>query len=73
MGALLGGLVGYYMFQPAIGFLVGALLGLATAVSLEYGLGQLGMDHWIHKRRVLLPVLLEIPLFVFDVAMGETQ
>ena len=76
--ALLGGLIGYYMFRPLAGFLLGGLVGLAPALVLEYGLGRLGMDNWLYKRRVLLLVVLEVPLFVFVVgpyvyAVAETR
>jgi len=61
----MGGLVGYYTFAIAAGALIGGLAGLLVSLPIEWGLGWLGLKHWLYQRRVLLAVLVELPLVVF--------
>jgi pimeloyl-ACP methyl ester carboxylesterase len=63
--AVLGASVGYYIFRPAWGVLLGGLSGLSLGLAAEWLFGRLGKSHWLYRRRVLLVTLLEIPLFVF--------
>ncbi len=62
--ALLSALVGYYIMRPLITTLLGALAGLALAGLLEFALPY---GKWLYRRRILLLVLLEMPLFIFVV------
>jgi pimeloyl-ACP methyl ester carboxylesterase len=63
--ALMGGLVGYYTFAIPAGVLIGGSAGLLVSLPLEWGLGRLGLKHWLYQRRVLLTVLVELPFVVF--------
>jgi len=65
IGILFGSLIGYYIFKPLAGILYGFLVGFLTGLGVELLLDQLGNDHWLYRRRVLLAVLLEIPLATF--------
>lgn len=63
--AVMGGLVGYYTFAIPAGVLIGGSTGLLVSVPIEWGLGRLGLKHWLYQRRVLLAVLAELTLVVF--------
>ena len=63
--AAFGGVIGYYVFLPLRGILLGGLAGLTIGLLAETVFGQPGPASWLYRRRVLLIVLLEIPIAVF--------
>lgn len=65
IGAMFGGVIGYYIFRPGLGVLLGGLAGLLLGLAVEWALGRLGSHHWLYRRRVLLTVLVEVPVAVF--------
>lgn len=60
--AVLFTLVGYYLFDPLRWLPVGAVVGLALGLIIEYGLGLVG--GWLYRRRVTLAVPVEIVLMI---------
>ncbi len=67
VGMLLGAAIGYYLFQPALATLAGALTGLVIGLAIEVFHGKRARLAWWYRRRALIVVLLEIPLAVFVV------
>jgi pimeloyl-ACP methyl ester carboxylesterase len=65
VGAIFGALIGYYVFRPGAGILLGGLGGLTLGLVVELLAGPLGPTHWLYQRRALLLVLLEILLATF--------
>jgi pimeloyl-ACP methyl ester carboxylesterase len=63
--AAFGWVIGYYVFLPLRGILLGGLAGLTIGLLAETVFGQPGLASWFYRRRVLLIVLLEIPITVF--------
>lgn len=64
VGAIFGGLIGYYIFKPLEGLLWGVLCGLTIGLVAEFSLHRLGAQPWLYRRRVWLIVMLEIPLAI---------
>ena len=63
--AAFGAVIGYYVFQPVQGVVLGGFAGLAIGGLVELTLGRVSPALWLYRRRVLLVVLLEIPIAVF--------
>ena len=64
-GVVFGALVGYYVFDPMSGVLIGGMLGLGMGGLIEAAAGRLGIRHWLYRRRLVLTIVLEIPLAIF--------
>lgn len=64
---IFGTLIGYYVFKPWQGALLGALVGLGIGLVIEIGLFRFNAESWLYRRRVLIAILVECLLAVFVV------